>query len=72
MSEKVTMRHPTLPDDQTITVSRSAVPHMGFSGWVEVDPGQDVAPEPEPQTPASGQAAEPPKTRGRRAQQQEE
>lgn len=45
MSDTVTLRHPTLPEGQTITVAASAVPHHRAAGWVPVDP---PAPEPTP------------------------
>jgi hypothetical protein len=43
MSDTVRMRHPDLPDDQTIRVAPSAVPHHRSAGWVVVD-----TPEPAP------------------------
>ncbi|MFD4258239.1 hypothetical protein ACFWR9_11560 [Streptomyces sp. NPDC058534] len=56
MSDYVTLRHPTLPEDQTITVAASAVPHHRAAGWVPVDP-----PPPEPQDAADPAAADTPK-----------
>ena len=33
MSETITMRHPTLPEDQEIEVPRDAMPHYTAAGW---------------------------------------
>lgn len=52
MSDTVTLRHPSLPEDQTITVTASAVPHHRAAGWVPVGPETDTAPEPAPAAPA--------------------
>ncbi|MEU7400710.1 hypothetical protein [Streptomyces sp. NPDC044948] len=58
MSDTVTLRHPTLPDTQTITVAASAVPHHRAAGWVPVGP---PAPEPQPaDQPAAADTPEPP------------
>jgi hypothetical protein len=41
----VRMRHPSLPEEQQITVNEAAVPHHRSAGWIVVD---TPAPEPDP------------------------
>ncbi|MEU3899737.1 hypothetical protein [Streptomyces sp. NPDC045251] len=62
MSDYVTLRHPSLPDDQTITVAASAVPHHRAAGWV---PAAELEPAPEP-APAALEETEPQPARKRR------
>jgi hypothetical protein len=35
--DEVTLRHPDLPPDQTITVPAAAVPHHQAAGWQPAD-----------------------------------
>ncbi|MGQ4513697.1 hypothetical protein [Streptomyces sp. DW26H14] len=50
----VTMRHPSLPPEQTITVLAIAAPHHRAAGWVPVDdaPAAQAEPDPAPELPA--------------------
>lgn len=66
----VRMRHPNLPDEQTITVAERAVPHHRAAGWVVVDdPAPKPQAEPEPASepaPDAAETTEPPARRRRR------
>ncbi|MGW6295170.1 hypothetical protein [Streptomyces sp. NPDC055058] len=57
MTDTVTLRHPNLPPDQTITVAKSAVPHHRAAGWVPVAPEPAPAPD-QPDAPAGLPAPE--------------
>jgi hypothetical protein len=69
----VTMRHPTLPPTQTITVTQRSVPHHQAAGWEVVVDVPATKPQAVHHQPADGgDSSEPVAPKRRRAHKEED
>lgn len=70
MAEKILLRHPDLPPEQTVEVNERAARHLARSGWERVETAEDSTP-PASVPPAEGQDPASATPRRRRAQHEE-